>query len=142
LLFWMNSPAGVAGREGGTALSDARVESIVFTDRPVRRRKDMADARQVCVYENGSVDRSPGALAICARLAAMKAQGKIGAGASMSVEGITGSLFHGKMVGEESVQKSSTTGVICEIEGQAWITGRHTFLIAGNDPFGHGFHVR
>lgn len=141
LLFWMNSPSGVAGREGGAALAGARVESVVFTDRPTRRRKDMADARQVCVYENGSIDRSPGALAICARLALMKERGQIDAGVPMSVEGITGSIFRGKLVGEEPGTDGVTGGVICEIEGQAWITGRHTFLIAEDDPFAQGFSM-
>jgi proline racemase len=30
---------------------------------------------------------------------------------------------------------------VAEIEGSAWITGEHTFLVDERDPLGRGFHL-
>ena len=126
----------MAGQRGVNLPGDAPV-GVVFTGPPSRRRGGRADARQVCVSANGGVDRSAGGMEICARLALLSSQGAVGDGVDYAVEGITGSVFRGKIVGRDS--HPVTGGVICEIEGQAWITGRHTFLIAEDDPFRNGF---
>ena len=83
------------------------------------------------------MDRSAGCMEICARLALLSSQGLVRDGVDFAVEGITGSVFRGKIVGRDS--DPVTGGAICEIEGQAWVTGRHTFLIAEDDPFRSGF---
>lgn len=111
------------------------VDEVFFSDRPVKRRKGSADLRQVGVFGDGGIDRSPGGMGICARLALMSAKGEIGDGNGLTVEGITGSTFRGRIVSREV----SDGGLICEIEGQAWVTGQHTFLIAADDPFRGGF---
>ena len=110
---------------------------VVLRDAPMRRRRDKADARQVCVFADGCVDRSAGGLALCARLVMMEHRGEIAEGTTLTVEGITGSTLKGRIVGRDP--DPCTGGIICEVEGKAWITGRHTFLIAADDPFRGGF---
>lgn len=121
----------------GKTIADYPLFGVVLRDAPMRRRTGSADLRQVCVFADGGVDRSAGALALCARLALLEHRGEIREGTSLTVEGITGSTFKGHIVGWDPDGKPG--GVICEVEGQAWITGRHTFLIAAEDPFRSGF---
>ncbi len=132
--------AALAGHPAGEMPESAlegMLMGVVFTGPPSRRRGGRADARQVCVSAGGSVDRSAGGMEICARLALLSSQGLVRDGVDFAVEGITGSVFRGKIVGRDS--DPVTGGAICEIEGQAWVTGRHTFLIAEDDPFRSGF---
>ena len=108
---------------------------VVFVDRPVRRRVGMADSRHVCVFSEGCIDRSPTGMAICARLALLAAQGK--PATSLTVEGILGNSFTGRVVAQ--TEDHGRPAVIVEVEGRAWITGRHTFFIDSADPCLEGF---
>ena len=119
------------------AADDYPLFGVVLRGLPLRRRHGGADLRQVCVFADGCVDRSAGGLALCARLALLAHEGEIEEGVTLTAEGITGSSLKGRIVGWDPDAKSG--GVICEVEGQAWITGRHTFLIAADDPFRSGF---
>jgi len=58
----------------------------------------------------------------------------------MTVESITGSVFKGSVVRTE--QYGNFYSVIPEVEGTAYITGQHEFLIDPNDPFKYGFFLR
>lgn len=141
-----SSPAvGAAGAALLRALTGPAAEQcgsdplsgVVLEDAPMHRRKETAGVRQVTVFADGGVDRSAGGLALCARLALMEQRGVIGEGVTLTAEGITGSQLKGRIVGRDP--HAVTGGVICEVEGRAWITGRHTFLIAADDPFRSGF---
>ncbi len=110
---------------------------VVFVDRPVRRRTGMADSRHVCVFSEGCIDRSPTGMAICARLALMAEQGKAQNGGRFTVEGILGNSFCGRIVAQ--TEDHGHPAAIVEVEGQAWITGRHTFFLDSEDPCLEGF---
>lgn len=112
---------------------------IVFLDDPEADREPNAVSRQVCVFADGSVDRSPTGMALCARLALMSRRCQIADGQRLTVESITGARFKGRIVGRDA--GSPPGAVICEVEGRAWITGRHTFLISPDDPFRNGFFL-
>ncbi|HWB01512.1 MAG TPA: proline racemase family protein [Verrucomicrobiales bacterium] len=110
---------------------------VVFIDKPVRRRTGMADSRHVCVFSEGCIDRSPTGMAICARLALMAARGKAAHGMNFTVEGILGNSFTGRIVAK--TEEHGNPAWIVEVEGRAWITGRHTFFIDSEDPCLEGF---
>jgi trans-L-3-hydroxyproline dehydratase len=110
---------------------------VVFVDRPVRRRGSSADSRHVCVFSEGCIDRSPTGMAICARLALMEEQGKIRPGTPYVVEGILGNSFTGRIVAD--AEAYGNPAAIVEVEGSAWITGRHTFFLDSTDPLLEGF---
>ncbi len=110
---------------------------VVFIDRPVKRRTGMADSRHVCVFSEGCIDRSPTGMAICARLALMAARGKAHHGMNFTVEGILGNAFTGRIVAQ--VDEHGNPACIVEVEGRAWVTGRHTFFIDSEDPCLEGF---
>jgi len=99
-----------------------------------------ADSRNVCIFAEGEVDRCPTGSGVSGRMAIHKARKEIGYGETMAIESITGSIFKGSVVSEESY--GSFTAVIPQVEGTAYITGMHTFVIDPKDPMKDGFILR
>lgn len=98
-------------------------------------------SRNVCVFADGEVDRCPTGTGVSGRLALHHARGELDAGEEITIEGILGTCFSGR-VREEVELAEGIRGVIPEVSGRAWITGRHEFLIAPDDPLGEGFLLR
>jgi trans-L-3-hydroxyproline dehydratase len=94
----------------------------------------------VCVFAEGEVDRSPTGTGVSGRLAVHHARGELAVGEPMVVESILGTCFTGRVV--EEITWGGRATVVPEVEGRAWITGRHEFLIDPADPLRHGFLVR
>lgn len=99
-----------------------------------------AQARNVCIFAEGEVDRSPTGTGLSGRLALEFARGRLTVGQPFTVESIIGSRFTGRVVG--TTRFGGYDAVVPEIEGRAWITGRHEFLIAPDDPLREGFILR
>ena len=99
-----------------------------------------SDNRNVCVFADGEVDRSPTGSGVSGRMAIHYEKGEIGIGAKMRIESIIGSVFIAKVI--EEVKFGPFKAVIPEIEGEAFITGQHSFFIDPNDPFKDGFFLR
>ncbi len=99
-----------------------------------------ADSRNVCIFAEGEVDRSPTGSGVSGRMAIHKQRGEIDIGNSMTVESITGSVFKGSVVAEENY--GPFKAVIPQVEGSAYITGIHTFVIDSEDPMKNGFILR
>ena len=93
--------------------------------------------RQVCIFADGALDRSPTGTGVSAHLALLKAKEKIQIGQSLQFESILGTKFGGKIVEETRVGQLSA--IIPEVEGQAFITGHHEFFINPDDPLQDGF---
>jgi proline racemase/trans-L-3-hydroxyproline dehydratase len=92
--------------------------------------------RNVTVFANGEVDRSPCGSGTSARLAVLDASGELARGEVLVHESIVGTRFIGRVVGEEA------GGVITEVEGTAHLTGRHEFVLESEDELGTGFLLR
>ena len=97
-------------------------------------------SRNVCVFAEGEVDRSPTGTGVSARLAIHHARGDIGIGESITIESIIGTTFTGRVVKETTFGPYGA--VIPEVEGSAFITGRHEFVIDPADPLKGGFLLR
>ncbi|MGE0131191.1 MAG: proline racemase family protein [Blastocatellales bacterium] len=97
-------------------------------------------SRNVCVFAEGEVDRSPTGTGVSGRLAIHHARGEIGISEALTIESIIGSKFTGKVVRTASFGPHDA--VIPEVEGAARITGRHEFLIDPNDELRNGFLLR
>ncbi len=92
--------------------------------------------RNVTVFADGEVDRSPcgsGTSAICALLAA---DGTMGPGDVLRHDSVVDTTFAARLVGE------ADGGVLTEIEGTAYRTGEHRFVLDPDDPLGAGFVLR
>ncbi|CAL2074765.1 proline racemase family protein [Tenacibaculum sp. 190524A02b] len=98
------------------------------------------DSRNVCIFAEGEVDRCPTGSGVSGRMAIHKARKEIGCEKTMTIESITGSVFTGSVVGEEDY--GTFKAVIPQVEGTAYITGQHTFVIDPNDPMKDGFILR
>jgi proline racemase len=99
-----------------------------------------ADSRNVCVFAEGEVDRSPTGTGVSARVALERARGRLAPADSFVVESIIGTRFVGRIARE--LKWEGYEAVIPEIEGSAWITGRSELLIAPDDPLAEGFILR
>jgi proline racemase len=101
---------------------------------------DRAQSRNVCVFAEGEVDRSPTGTGVSGRLALQYARREIELNQSLVTESIIGSLFTAKVI--ERTKLGPHQAVVPEIEGTAHITGRHEFLIDPEDPLREGFILR
>src|SRR5262245_44775726 len=97
-------------------------------------------SRNVCVFAEGEVDRSPTGTGVSGRLAIHHARGEIGAGEPIVIESIIGSTFTGRVALTTTFGPHNT--VIPEVEGTARITGKHEFLIDPDDDLRNGFLLR
>jgi proline racemase len=101
---------------------------------------DGADSRNVCIFAEGEVDRSPTGTGVSGRMALHYARGEVAMDEPLTIESIIGSRFTGRVT-EETVF-GPHAAVIPEVEGTAHITGTHTFLIDPSDPLRDGFILR
>ncbi|GAB2831464.1 proline racemase family protein [Actinoallomurus bryophytorum] len=86
--------------------------------------------RNVTVFADGQVDRSPCGSGTSARLALLSPDGVL------THDSIVGSRFLGRIGGR------TEAGVVTEIEGTAYRTGEHRFTLDPDDTLGTGFVLR
>jgi proline racemase len=98
-------------------------------------------SRNVCIFANAEVDRSPTGTGVSARLALHYAKGEITDGQQIVIESILGaaSTFRGRVVGHAQV--GPYQAVVPEVSGRAFITGRHEFIVDPSDELGRGFFL-
>lgn len=111
------------------------VSGVIFTGPP---SDPEAHLRSV-VVTGAVVDRSPGGTATAAVMTVLDAMGLLVDQQRFVHESLTGTLFHGHVVRRTAV--GEWAALVAEIEGQAWITGEHTFLLDEDDPFREGIVV-
>lgn len=98
------------------------------------------DSRNVCIFADGELDRCPTGSGVSGRMAIHVARKEISLGATMQIESITGSVFTGSVV--RTTSYGPYEAVIPQVEGNAYVTGQHEFLIDPDDPFKDGFFLR
>jgi proline racemase len=92
--------------------------------------------RNVTVFADGEVDRSPCGSGTSARCALLAADGLLTDGRVLRHESIVGTTFLARLVGQ------TPQGVLTEVEGMAFRTGEHRFVLDPRDPLGTGFVLR
>jgi proline racemase len=96
--------------------------------------------RNVTVFADGEVDRSPCGSGTSARLALLHGAGELGVGEPFRHRSIVDTEFVGRVV--EATKVAGRPAVVTEIEGSAFATGRHEFVLSPDDPLGEGFLLR
>jgi proline racemase len=96
--------------------------------------------RNVTVFADGEVDRSPCGSGTSARLALLDGSGRLPRGAELRHLSIVGSEFRAWVVGDAEV--AGIPAVVTEVEGSAHRTGEHVFELDPEDPLGEGFLLR
>jgi proline racemase len=115
------------------------ITSVGLTGIYGKPKNPQAQARNVVIFGNGQVDRSPCGTGTSARLAAMYARGQIGLDEPFMCESIIGTLFEGKIVAVTKV--GQIEAIIPEIKGSAYVTGFNQFIVDSEDPLKNGFQL-
>jgi len=97
-------------------------------------------SRNVCIFAEGEVDRSPTGTGVSARAALHHAKGELQLNEKITIESIVGSLMTVQAV--EVTKFGPYDAVIPEVIGTASITGRNEFYFDPEDPFREGFILR
>jgi trans-L-3-hydroxyproline dehydratase len=98
-----------------------------------------ADLKNVTVFADAEVDRSPCGTGTCAVMAVLDAMGVLPPDHPFTHESIVGTTFRGRVVGRETV--GELPAILPEIRGSAWITGEHTFIVREDDVLRDGFRL-
>jgi proline racemase len=96
--------------------------------------------RNVTVFADGEVDRSPCGSGTSARLAVLAAEGRLPAGSVLHHESIVGSSFTGRVI--DALESGGRAAVVTQVSGSAYRTGEHVFSIDPRDPLVPGFVLR
>ena len=99
-----------------------------------------ADSRNVCIFADGEVDRSPTGTGVSARMALHYFKKQLSLQQSMIIESVIGTTFKGRPMQE--VRFGPHSAVIPEVEGNAYLTGRNEWWIDPDDPLQFGFLLR
>ncbi len=120
VIYWQDEPTSEADRAAGVVLTQ----------------------RNVTVFADGEVDRSPCGSGTSARLALLAANGRLGPDGRGALRhlSVVDSAFLGRVVDEAEV--AGRPAVVTEVEGSAYLTGRHEFELDPRDPLGTGFLLR
>lgn len=94
----------------------------------------------VCVFADSQVDRSPTGSGVTARMAIRHSRRQVSVGEERVFTSVTGAAMTGKVVEERAV--GDRAGVVVEVAGRAYYTGRSFFTTEPGDPFGSGFLLR
>jgi proline racemase len=113
-----------------------RVSGTVFTGPSDEESSDLIG---ITVFGDGQLDRSPGGTSVSAVMAVLDAMGLLEEGQTFRQAGVAGTVFRGRIAGRS--RHGAAGAVLPELEGSAWITGEHTFLVADGDPLGQGFRL-
>jgi len=92
--------------------------------------------RNVAIFADGEVDRSPTGSATSAVTALLHDDGALGDGQEWRNDSIVGTTFTARVVGE------APDGLLTEVEGTSFRTGEHRFVLDPRDTLGTGFVLR
>jgi trans-L-3-hydroxyproline dehydratase len=97
-------------------------------------------SRNVCIFAQGELDRSPTGSGVSARAAVHHAKGELRLNEPIKIESILGSTMTVRCV--ERTKFGPHDAVIPEVSGTAYITGRNECYFDPSDPFVRGFIFR
>ena len=109
----------------------------IFTFKPKNKNNH---SRNICVFANGEIDRSPTGTGVSARAAVHYARDEISLDETITIESIIESTFDVSVIEETKI--GSKNAVVPQVVGTANIIGKHTFWIDPLDEKGQGFFLR
>ncbi|MEC4087326.1 proline racemase family protein [Pseudoalteromonas rubra] len=97
-------------------------------------------SRHVCIFADGSLDRSPTGTGVSGRAALLAARGALGWDETIHIEGILASGFDVSI--DAVCQYGGRDAVRPKVTGEAYVTAEHTFWLDPDDPIQQGFILR
>lgn len=123
--------------------TDSRLDgiygTIIYEELPADEAGTVRQ-RNVTVFADGEVDRSPCGSGTASRVATLTARGILGDGKTLVHESIVGTLFRAQVL--EQVEIHGGNGVIVQVSGMAYRTGQHKFEVDPDDILVPGFVLR
>ena len=104
------------------------VSALIYARTSPRRYRDLV------VFRDHSVDRSPCGSCVSALMAHLHAVGALATSDWIECENLLGLAFRARLV-------ERSGGLIPELSGSAFITGEHRFRIDSRDPLRYGFSL-
>lgn len=95
--------------------------------------------KNLCVFADKEVDRSPTGSGVTARIALLVKKGLIDINQEKEFQSIIGTSFTGKAV--KLTKQWQFEAVIVEVSGMAYHTGSHSFYLEDADPLNEGFQL-
>ncbi len=113
---------------------------ILVEDVPDAPEDGALHQRNLTIFADGEVDRSPTGSGTSARLSVLHAEGRLAEGQVLVNRSVVDSAMTGQVVGTATVGEYPAVTTI--VGGQAFRTGTHTFTLDPRDPLGLGFQLR
>jgi proline racemase len=132
-------PGGEPGADFGPITLPRQLEVILFDELGTTDDGSLHQ-RNVTIFADGEVDRSPCGSGSAARLAVLDARGDLGPGQVLVHDSIVGSTFTCRVV--DSLVADGYPAVIPQITGMAYRCGTSEFTLDPRDPFVAGFVLR
>lgn len=126
--------AALAGSDVAAHSEDPRLSGVYGT--VIHEQVGPRHHRNVVVFADGEVDRSPTGSATSARTALLADAGEIADGQPWRNDSIVGTSFDARVIGRDA------RGVLTEVRGMAFRTGEHRFVLDPRDELGTGFVLR
>jgi proline racemase len=114
------------------------VYGVIFFQR--EGNGDPLRQRNVTVFADGEIDRSPCGSGTSARLAILDRSGELPRGKTLLHSSVIETEFEARVVGDATV--GPYPAVLTEVSGSAHLTGFHEFVLDPSDPLGDGFLLR
>jgi trans-L-3-hydroxyproline dehydratase len=92
-------------------------------------------SRNLCIFAEGQIDRSPTGSGVTARMALDLAKGLVAPGQRRRFVSVTGGEFTGEVVAQ------GADGAIIEVGGRSHLMGRGVFIIEADDEQRFGFDL-
>lgn len=107
---------------------------VIFVGPPAQTANH---SRNVCIFADGQIDRSPTGTGVSGRVAIHHVRGELAIGQPVVIESIIGTTFTATIT--RTTKFGKYDAVIPTVEGTAFITGKHEFLVDDRDPLKEGF---
>ena len=109
-----------------------------------RERPEEGPSRNICVFADAEVDRSPTGSGVTARMAARVAKGIVTLGERCLFESVTGAVFEGEAVASArcGAGEGERPAVTVRVSGQAHYSGTSRYWLEAGDTIGRGFLLR
>ncbi|WP_440876136.1 proline racemase family protein [Thalassotalea sp. PLHSN55] len=117
---------------------------VIFVEEYIDLPHTDIHSRNICIFADGELDRSPTGSGVSGRIALHVAKKELPLLNSITIESILGSQFSVQAIKQliYGSEEQSYHAVIAEVTGEAFITGKAQWLIDSNDPLKHGFLLR
>ncbi|GAA0701986.1 proline racemase family protein [Streptomyces malaysiensis subsp. malaysiensis] len=116
------------------------IYGVIFFEEQGRDAHGNPRQRNVTVFADGEVDRSPCGSGTCARVATLHSTGRLRQGEILLHSSIVGSEWQARVT--DTLQVAGRDAVLPVVTGRAFRTGEHRFVVNPDDDMVPGFVLR